>query len=205
MSAMGQKRTSRRARAMSALPPKADIGTGPVISFDAPAPALRAIFAAILRGPSIARSPVRSSGRWGARPPLHRAHWRPFLSQDWEDDGAPRNAETPAEPSGDGRPRRGLCRPGHALPARRGATRSDMIPVAWPIPATHPAKAAGVLPLSRRGPATTRVSAAYLLLAIWNRVRHRDLCPRGRAAGADRAALAVRSGGHQFSRLMLNG
>ena len=39
MSALCQKRTSECARAMSALPPKADIGTGPRITFGAPAPA----------------------------------------------------------------------------------------------------------------------------------------------------------------------
>src|SRR5262249_39478695 len=38
MSALGQKRTSEHDRIMSALPPKADIGTGPVISVEAPTP-----------------------------------------------------------------------------------------------------------------------------------------------------------------------
>jgi hypothetical protein len=35
MSLMGHKRTLAHVRVMSALPPKADIETGPVISFDA--------------------------------------------------------------------------------------------------------------------------------------------------------------------------
>src|SRR5215471_6633244 len=39
MSALGQKRTSKRVQSMSALPPKADIGTGPRITFGARAPA----------------------------------------------------------------------------------------------------------------------------------------------------------------------
>jgi hypothetical protein len=39
MSALGQKQTSADLCVMSALPPKADIQTGPVISFDATAPA----------------------------------------------------------------------------------------------------------------------------------------------------------------------
>ena len=34
MSALGHKRTSDHVQSMSALPPKADIETGPVISFD---------------------------------------------------------------------------------------------------------------------------------------------------------------------------
>src|SRR5215471_1429442 len=39
MSALGQKQTFKRRHLMSALPPKADIGTGPRITFGAPAPA----------------------------------------------------------------------------------------------------------------------------------------------------------------------
>src|SRR6516165_11855458 len=39
MSALGQKRTSEHVQSMSALPPKADIGTGPRITFGAPTPA----------------------------------------------------------------------------------------------------------------------------------------------------------------------
>jgi hypothetical protein len=35
ISALGHKRTSDHVQSMSALPPKADIETGPVISFDA--------------------------------------------------------------------------------------------------------------------------------------------------------------------------
>src|SRR5262249_7699830 len=39
MSALGQKRTSEQVQSMSALPPKADIGTGTCITFDAATPA----------------------------------------------------------------------------------------------------------------------------------------------------------------------
>ena len=39
LSAMGQKRKLEDFQAMSALPPKADIGTGPRITFDAATPA----------------------------------------------------------------------------------------------------------------------------------------------------------------------
>ena len=39
MSALGQKQTSAHVRVMSALPPKADIGTGPRFTFDAATPA----------------------------------------------------------------------------------------------------------------------------------------------------------------------
>ena len=47
MSALGQKRTSAHVRVMSALPPKAVIGTGMCITFDAATPAAWAIFTAI--------------------------------------------------------------------------------------------------------------------------------------------------------------
>jgi len=39
MSALGQKRTWQQVRVMSALPPKADIGTGTCITFDGATPA----------------------------------------------------------------------------------------------------------------------------------------------------------------------
>jgi hypothetical protein len=51
MSALGQKQTSADLCVMSALPPKADIQTGPVISFDATGGSF-ATFAAILRASS---------------------------------------------------------------------------------------------------------------------------------------------------------
>jgi hypothetical protein len=39
LSLVGHKQTSQHIRSMSALPPKADIETGPVINFDATTPA----------------------------------------------------------------------------------------------------------------------------------------------------------------------
>src|SRR5262249_40400105 len=53
MSALGQKQTSRDVWAKSALPPKADIGTGTCITFDATIPAARRYYAAILRASSL--------------------------------------------------------------------------------------------------------------------------------------------------------
>ena len=49
MSALGQKQTSEHFQSMSALPPKADIGTGTCITFDAADSGSLAIFAAIRR------------------------------------------------------------------------------------------------------------------------------------------------------------
>jgi len=59
---MGQKQTLQSVRPMSALPPKADIGTGPRITFGAPAPAA---WRCSLRSAAFVKQPALEL-EWGA-------------------------------------------------------------------------------------------------------------------------------------------